>query len=160
MSKQPPACEMLLPLQKREGFMGNRALHYHHTWNSAGLGLEQTSSPAFQEPCRSPPSRPGSLHTELGSASGICLSNVQEDSALVCKLMVINSPKSLVFLKISSGETAEPAVNSHLPPHGTGVSPVAVKMFLCTKTSQTQQYLVNNLKLIILMLQIPEFISF
>lgn len=47
MSKQPPACEMLLPLQKREGFMGNRALHYHHTWNSAGLGLEQTSSPAF-----------------------------------------------------------------------------------------------------------------
>lgn len=46
MSKQPPACEMLLPLQKREGFMGNRALHYHHTWNSPRLELEHTS-PAF-----------------------------------------------------------------------------------------------------------------
>lgn len=43
MSKQPPACEMLLPLQKRKGFMGNRALHYHHTWNSPRLELEHTS---------------------------------------------------------------------------------------------------------------------
>jgi len=144
--RQPVKC--LLPLYKREFFTGKQRSQI-----SPHLEFTQTCELTLNIPLLPYCKCCGSLadhhhHLRFWQQThswflvwGTFLSNIQKDSALLCKLMMVISPKFLVFMKICyvGGTLLHRAVPSHGRVTAPGPSALAPLASLCRDLSPVSQ---------------------